>query len=294
MPNWMVEIHDGHSIPWKSPPWPVNFMHTRISLTFPTTFPLTRSKLAIYGNRDLQMISRFLELGDHLRHFSAADVKPTCQFHRNFPRLVMASPQCEDYLFPSGNPEIRDRISMFPEIDLISFSESDKLRLLSLGAQLEANGELMYALRVYEWIIARYPNFGDAYFNAGNLLVQLEDYEGAIRAFDRALQINPKDIEALHNKANLLCRMGRYEQVLDLHRRIWELCPHHFQSKRDHILVLFFLGRREEALETYYQADELNHFDEGLWNIKQYLKKEGLIFPDWNSDTDWHPSYLFI
>ena len=43
----------------------------------------------------------------------------------------------------------------------------------------------------YSWAIALKSDYADAYTNRGNAKSELEDYEGTIADYDRAIELNP-------------------------------------------------------------------------------------------------------
>ncbi len=49
--------------------------------------------------------------------------------------------------------------------------------------------------------------------DAGLRLLRSWDYEGAIRAFTEALQLNPNLVEAYENRALVYRRIGRHEEA---------------------------------------------------------------------------------
>lgn len=48
-----------------------------------------------------------------------------------------------------------------------------------------------------------HPTFADAYSNMGNLLKEMQDVEGAIQCYTRAIQINPAFADAHSNLASV-------------------------------------------------------------------------------------------
>ena len=53
-----------------------------------------------------------------------------------------------------------------------------------------------------------------ALFNKGNALFKLNDFEGAMKAFDRTLEIDPTHARAWYNKACLAATEGKAEEAL--------------------------------------------------------------------------------
>ena len=66
-------------------------------------------------------------------------------------------------------------------------AENEAMRLLDEGAKNEAAGRLKEALEYYDRAIRLKPDFGRAYFNRGNILLELDDPKGALDAYASAL-----------------------------------------------------------------------------------------------------------
>ncbi len=80
----------------------------------------------------------------------------------------------------------------------------------------------------------------------------------ALRAYDRALELDPDDAD-LHDKRGLALRnLGRLEEAASAFSRAIELDPASAISRRRRAAALGGLGRVEEALSEYLAASELD------------------------------------
>ena len=50
-------------------------------------------------------------------------------------------------------------------------------------------------------------------------------FDEAIKAFDKAIKINPQNARAWHNKANILYSMGKYEESIKIYNKARGLDP---------------------------------------------------------------------
>jgi tetratricopeptide (TPR) repeat protein len=102
-------------------------------------------------------------------------------------------------------------------------------------------------------------------------------YEEALQAYEKAIELNPKDAHGWPNwsgKAYALYVLGRYNESIEACDTAIEMLPEHpdiWVLKGD---SLYNLGRHEEALEAYDKALEFNPKEGAAWMGK------GRIFYD--------------
>jgi tetratricopeptide (TPR) repeat protein len=68
-----------------------------------------------------------------------------------------------------------------------------------VGVQEEMAHHFEAAFHRYNAAIEIEPSFPDAYIELAGLLVKVEDYEGAAKTYERALELDPKDIRIYYN-----------------------------------------------------------------------------------------------
>ncbi len=77
-----------------------------------------------------------------------------------------------------------------------------------------ANGKNDAALRRLETALTNAPNDVEALYRKGEILRTLPDVDGALAAYDRALDINPQALRVRLARASLLLGIGRLEKAL--------------------------------------------------------------------------------
>lgn len=96
------------------------------------------------------------------------------------------------------------------------------------------------------------------------------DWEGAERAFRRAIALNPSYATARHWYASYLAAMGRHEEALEQSKRAQQLDPFSPIIKSSIGYQHYLSGQYDQAIEQYRQALELDpsfavaHFNLGL------------------------------
>ena len=97
----------------------------------------------------------------------------------------------------------------------------------------------------------------NAYLLRGFALNRLEDYENALQAFDKAIEIDPKRLDLWQNKAYSLTKMGRFVEVLKCYEMMTSIEPNNAEiwSKKGEIHLA--LGQINEANEAFSIAKSL-------------------------------------
>lgn len=95
--------------------------------------------------------------------------------------------------------------------------------LINWGRALELSGEAERALACYTEAIQRDPNYGNAYFNAGDLLYKLQQFQDAAHLYQMGLRHQPNHAQGWFVLGNSLAQLGivqgakiGYEQALVL------------------------------------------------------------------------------
>jgi superkiller protein 3 len=154
------------------------------------------------------------------------------------------------------------------------------------GLALYRQGRYQEALACFNQVLTIFPN-NKAYIHKGIVLGKLGDYLGAIKLYDKAIQINNKDYLAYLNKAYSLINLRRYDEALKICNQgiaIIQANSILYDAKGAAILyntrgaALGRLNRYEETIENYNKAIELkpdyyephkNKFC-ALYNLKRY------------------------
>jgi len=96
------------------------------------------------------------------------------------------------------------------------------------------------------------------YFNRGVDLYQREEYELALEAFDKAIELKPDDADVWSNKGVTLGKLGRYDEALKAHDKAIELKPDLAEAWYNKACAYSRKGDKENALKNLSKAIDLD------------------------------------
>lgn len=115
------------------------------------------------------------------------------------------------------------------------------------GNQWMQAGRAADAVRAYDRAIALQPDYLDPHFNRGNALLRLQRNEEALASFEQAIALSPRLALAHYNRGAVLEALGRVREAMDSYRAVLEIEPGHVQAR-------FNLGCGHLALKHYDEA----------------------------------------
>src|SRR3972149_8840742 len=78
--------------------------------------------------------------------------------------------------------------------------------------------------------------------------------EDALKACDKAIEVNPHDLAALFNQGVVLCNLGRYADALKAYDKYLEIVPDYPYALNNKGVALCNLGRYEDAIKAFDKA----------------------------------------
>lgn len=143
------------------------------------------------------------------------------------------------------NKALTDRINNFP-IEVIN------LNIKIAGALREKNFDtaLMYAIKMD----SIFPNNADIKNFKGKMYAKLSNTTLALKSFDEALKIDPKNKWFYINKATILADENHKDEALEVIMKLNTLFPNWSIGYNFKAAILNDLGRSKEALKAYDKA----------------------------------------
>ena len=157
-------------------------------------------------------------------------------------------------------------------------SEQDAMRLLDEGMANETAGKLQDALENYNMAICLKPDFGRAYFNRGNILLELNDPRGSLDSFARALVYKPDSAAAHYNSGNAYSRLGLPSEAVAAYEKALALKPEFVDAEVALGVALLDLKRTEDAITRFRRALALKpDYAEAHYNLGGALAELGRL-----------------
>jgi tetratricopeptide (TPR) repeat protein len=96
------------------------------------------------------------------------------------------------------------------------------------------------------------------WFHKGRELMSSEKYNEAIKAYDKAIKINPHDSSSWYNKGNSLFNLNKYDDAIEAYNKAIEINPQNLYAWENKGFALSYLNKPYEAREAYNRAIEIN------------------------------------
>jgi Flp pilus assembly protein TadD len=118
------------------------------------------------------------------------------------------------------------------------------------------------------------PTDSAAALQLGNLYFDLQNWEGAVLAYGRYLELAPADPDVLSDLGVSFQRLGRADEALAMFDRAQELAPDHWQSRYNEVVVLAFqLQRWDDAREVLGELQRLQPDNPDVARLAQAVEE---------------------
>lgn len=84
------------------------------------------------------------------------------------------------------------------------------------------------------------------------------DKDGALKDYDKAIDLNPNESDAYFNRGIIKDDMGKKEDALKDYDIAIKLNPNDYGAYFNHGIILYNLGEKEDAIKDFSKAIELN------------------------------------
>ncbi|MEA2027480.1 MAG: tetratricopeptide repeat protein [Campylobacterota bacterium] len=114
------------------------------------------------------------------------------------------------------------------------------------------------AIIAYTRAIEINPKKDEAYYNIGIAYYSLKEYNKAIIAYTKAIEINPKDDEAYYNMGSAYYNLKEYNKAIIAYTKAIEINPKDDGAYNNMGIAYYYLGKFDKAIESYTQALQIN------------------------------------
>lgn len=189
-----------------------------------------------------------------LKHKMEPPVAPT-QFNTYLPIPV------EQAILKAMSKERSDRypdVSAFIAALHMSSIQKSKEQWLDEGNQLYNNAHYQQALKAYERAVQLDPGFAEAHDARGDALFSLNRSQEALAAYEQAIHLDANYAHAYEGKGNLLYNLKHYYEALEAYEQAIRLDPASASAYNGKGDALYYLKRYHEALLAYERAIQLD------------------------------------
>jgi tetratricopeptide (TPR) repeat protein len=124
----------------------------------------------------------------------------------------------------------------------------------AMAVEEHRRGNFQAALDIYGRILAKAPNYAEAYNNRGAVLQTMKRHDEALANYDKAIALKPDYANAHYNRGIVLKKMTRRDEALASYDRAIALNPGHVEAHNNRGVVLQELKRYDDALTSYDKA----------------------------------------
>jgi len=168
--------------------------------------------------------------------------------------------------------------------------------LLERALIFHRNGQLTWALPLYQQVIDQQPRNFDALHLAGVIFAQTGEPEQAVKLFRQAVKVNANNADLYYNYGNALQQLKQYRTALNCYTRALRLNPDYADAHYMAGLAHYELQEFKSALRCFDHAIALNpdyaeaYSDRGM--IKQNQGQLAAAMADYDQALAINPDYV--
>lgn len=114
-------------------------------------------------------------------------------------------------------------------------------------------------------LLAAYLVFRQRYYRQGLARYKAQDYDSAIRAYEKAIRLHPRDAGAYYNRGLMLFQKGKVDAAISDFNRSLQFKPRHDAAHHMRGLAFGLVGRLDQALMDFDAALRLNPDADGVY-----------------------------
>lgn len=131
-------------------------------------------------------------------------------------------------------------------------------QLLTAGRRLKTQGDVDRALRAFERAIEINPEFTQAYLSAGDIYREQGDYASAERQYSQAATIEPRNFDAQYLHGLSLQLLTRFGEAIRAYLRALAIRPEDFNTNLNLATAYLQVGEAQQGLTYAQRAVRLN------------------------------------
>jgi tetratricopeptide (TPR) repeat protein len=130
----------------------------------------------------------------------------------------------------------------------------------------EASGEIVLA--EYSHLRKKEQKNDGSLVSEGIQYFENEDNDSALKLFDQAIEINPKNVRAYNYKGDIFFKLKKYEEAIKWYDEALKINPQYVDVVKDKGLSFEKLEKYEQSLDCFEKALEINPKVPEIWYQK--------------------------
>ncbi|WP_119301875.1 tetratricopeptide repeat protein [Dongia deserti] len=106
-------------------------------------------------------------------------------------------------------------------------------QVLQIGSRAMAIGDTRTALKIFDTIVRKAPNFAEGWNKRATVHYMIGDYEASLADIDRTLELEPHHFGALAGLGLINVELERDEAALDAFERVLKVTPQSESAKQN-------------------------------------------------------------
>ncbi len=157
---------------------------------------------------------------------------------------------------------------------------SEAMDSIIKGILLGEQGKLTEALNVFNKAIEIEPKDVNAWYNKSVTLSKLDRNEEALKAIDEAIKIIPNITIYWFEKGSILKKLRRYKEALNAYDKVIEIDPKDKKAWNNKGSCFYDLGMCQEALNAFDKVIEIYPKEAIAWYNMGYILNESGMYRD--------------
>jgi len=175
--------------------------------------------------------------------------------------------------------------------------EDEKIDNISVGFSFAEKNEYNKAIKSYDKALKLNPDDFYAWYYKGNAFYKLNQYNEAIKCFNKASELNPDYLYAWYYKGNTLINLKEYEEAIKCYNKALELDPDYLYAWYYKGYAFYKLNQYEKAIKYYNTALKLNPDYLYAWfykgNALINLKEYEEAIKCYSTALELNPDYVY-
>ena len=144
------------------------------------------------------------------------------------------------------------------------FKNDDSLYNL-IGSAYFDKKEYDNAIEAYQKAVEINPKDDEAYNNMGSAYNHKKEYDNAIEAYQKAVEINPKRDEAYYNIGVAYGKKQEYDNAIEAYQKAVEINPKKDGAYNNMGIAYYHLGEFDKVIDAYVKALNINPQNSGAY-----------------------------